>query len=351
MVRETPKPQKVALNIYKQLQNSLNSDSNTQTYFPVKPCTTVLFWIYIVQGIASLIFFRMFCLKKIKVSGALAKLLWPVYKPEGRTQHGENLSRLFPTYSLTEVQPNSWIFLLPAMVNANNSPKMPRLSSKLASYHSADNSKGKSRFWKTTTDTFQLFCIFFMLVWPWAFFGTVWALHGIPMNSHIAQFVTEHPHSTDFFFVTFIGTIVRLIVGYLFSKAVLRLCQEWMTDDYHFNLFHISIISGLRNQKLPWGLGDMWHLRRQLKWSRIALVAACWGTFIVIPSGVTSLLGPVPFDRTVPLEGTELDFSSASADCIAWLNTQTIPNTCDWAVSLIWYIHIYVTDHMQLLDL
>ena len=47
----------------------------------------------------------------------------------------------------------------------------------------------------------------------------------------------------------------------------------------------------------------------------MVLVGGCIAAFALVPSGTTSLITPVSFNRTWLLTGTEFDFS-ANADCL-----------------------------------
>ena len=222
------------------------------------------------------------------------------------------------------------------MTRENNPPKPPKNYPRAYTPKVEPETKWRRRIrW---TDIFLVLCITLMLMWPWIFFGAVWAQDGIQMNVDLAYFVLNNPHSTNFF-VTFLGTVVRLAVGYLFSKAILRFGQERMTK-HHLNLFHISLISGFKNQKLPWQIGDLEYLWHSRRWLGVSLVVACWGTFIIVPSSTTSLLSPVQFSRTLYRQGTELNFSSSAADCVAWLNSamsllEVKPDQCTWEVRAI----------------
>ena len=71
-------------------------------------------------------------------------------------------------------------------------------------------------------DVLMLVGICVMLAGPWVLFGVIWGLDGIQMNEHVAQVVTEHPHAANFF-ITSIGHLLSMIVGILFSFAIVRL--------------------------------------------------------------------------------------------------------------------------------
>ncbi|KAF8984978.1 hypothetical protein BDQ17DRAFT_1496433 [Cyathus striatus] len=171
--------------------------------------------------------------------------------------------------------------------------------------------------------------IFIMLVWPWIFFGVVFALGGIQAGNHFASVVTKSPHTVNFF-VTLIGNVITLIVDILFSFSILRFAQEWISDNKGITIFHVSLISALRRHKWPWGIQDFKHLFVRSRWLLATLVGACIVCFTFVPSSVTSLISPVTFKRTTSLSGTEIDFSSNSSDCINWLTNDQIPDECDW---------------------
>jgi hypothetical protein len=52
----------------------------------------------------------------------------------------------------------------------------------------------------------------------------------------------------------------------------------------------------------------------------------------LIPSGTAGLITPGEFNKTENLRGTELDFFSEDASCLAWLETNRVRNNCDWKV-------------------
>jgi hypothetical protein len=68
----------------------------------------------------------------------------------------------------------------------------------------------------------------------------------------------------------------------------------------------------------------------------VVLAGACIAAFTLVPSGTTSLITPVSFNRTSPLIETELDFSSNVADCIDWFTANSFhKTTVNWRVSRI----------------
>lgn len=152
------------------------------------------------------------------------------------------------------------------------------------------------------------------------------------MHHRLAKVVTDHPQTTTFF-VTLVGNLIFLVVDVFFSLSVIRFAQEWMAVTREVNVFHVSLISAFRYQTWPWGVKDFKEITSRSRWLPAVLVAVCVSAFAFVPSGTTSLLGPAPFLKTVPLTGTELDFSSTASECVGFLNTNLITNNCDWQVS------------------
>ena len=176
-----------------------------------------------------------------------------------------------------------------------------------------------------------------MLCWPWVLFGFLCGRETIPLNNGFANHVKKHPRTSNFF-ITQIGTIVNLIVGFLFSTSILRYSQGWMAPKEHISFFHLSLISAFRSHRLPqWNLSDRKYLFTRKRWIRAALVLACIYAFTLIPPGVTTLLTPLSIPQRSALNGTELDFSPNpnATSCLEWLNTQAISmtNACQWKVS------------------
>ena len=172
--------------------------------------------------------------------------------------------------------------------------------------------------------------ILVMLLWPWIFLATIWVVRGVQMSDHVAKVVKNHPQRVSFF-ITLLANIVSIIVSIIFSTAVLRFSQEWAINNGHVTVFHVSLISAFRNQNWPWGIKDHKYLLIRKRWLPVVLAGACIASFALVPSGITSLITPVSFNRTWPLTGTELDFSSNAADCLGWFQDPgNLPNICDF---------------------
>ena len=172
-----------------------------------------------------------------------------------------------------------------------------------------------------------------MLLWPWIFLSIIWAWSGIPMGEHLTTVVKNNPQRTSFF-ITLFANIVSIITSTLFSAAVVRFSREWATNNDHVTVFDISLISAFRNQNWPWEIKDHKYLRIRKKWLPVVLAGVCIAAFAVVPSGTTSLITPVSFKRTWPLNGTELDFSSNTTDCDGWFNdAEQMEGACHSVVS------------------
>jgi len=187
------------------------------------------------------------------------------------------------------------------------------------------------------TDILLLLAIIVMLCWPWVLFGVLYARGTIQLNDGFATYYKKHPRTSNFF-ITQIGSIVNLIVGFLFSTSVLRYCQGWMAPKEHISFFHLSLILAFRNHSVPrWSMSDRKYILTRKRWIRAALVLACIYAFTFIASGVTTILTPLPFLQSSALQGTELDFSPNpnATTCLEWLSTQAISRTdpCQWKVS------------------
>ena len=197
---------------------------------------------------------------------------------------------------------------------------------------------------------------FVMLTWPWVFFGIVWVRHGVqlPVNN-ATSFIIDNPHITNYI-VTFIGTIVSLVVGFLLSSAVTRLGQQQFLK-YPVTVFHVIVLSAFKNHSWPWNMNDsLTHLFNPNTSLIVILIGACVVAFTTVTSSTTSLITPVTFIRTVPLQGTELDFSSNDTACIDWLNTtlRTFATVggCSWQVSRNNYNTMqYLTNCMSLSEI
>ena len=175
--------------------------------------------------------------------------------------------------------------------------------------------------------------IFVMLLWPWILLATIWARGGVQMSDHLARVVKNYPQRVSFF-ITLLGNIVSIVIGIIFSTAVLRFSQEWATNNDQVTVFDVSLISAFRNQSWPWGIKDHKYLLVRNRWLPVVLAGGCIAAFALVPSGTTSLITPVSFHRTWNLTGTELDFSS-NADCVQWLLHEEVPFLCS-LVGLYW---------------
>jgi len=166
------------------------------------------------------------------------------------------------------------------------------------------------------------------------------------MDDHIARIVNHYPQRTSFF-ITLLGNIISIIVSILFSTAVVRFSQEWTTNNNHVTVFDVSFMSAFTNQNWPWEIKDFKYLLVRNRWLLAVLAGICIATFALVPSGTTSLITPVSFDRTWDVTGTELDFSSNAADCIDWFAANPLHYCNQGTVSKL-ALHAYLTKYTYL---
>ena len=154
------------------------------------------------------------------------------------------------------------------------------------------------------------------------------------MNNHIAKVVTDNPHATTYF-ITLICSIIAMIVTALFSFAIIRFAQELVTRYKPTRPFYLRVLLAFRHQTWPWGKSwkDVKYLMSKTRWWPTVLVIICILTFPQLVSTTTSLITPIPFNRTATLHGTELDFSSTDPACLSWFRAHPIGDDCDWQVN------------------
>jgi hypothetical protein len=172
---------------------------------------------------------------------------------------------------------------------------------------------------------FSCYLIFtvIMTIWPWIFFVVVYGLHGINIDSSVVE---GNPRDT-LYFVTAISGIIGLITAHLFSKGVASLARKRVVYK-DTAISDVSFFTALRNR------APTRSLFRQGRPHRVIVVIFFLVIFALITPGLTALLTPVYFIRSVPLRGHELDFGSEDSECVNWfINAPAIQNTCDWSVS------------------
>ena len=143
------------------------------------------------------------------------------------------------------------------------------------------------------------------------------------------SYLLQDPQGTNYF-VTLVSNIINMIVGSLFSFAIVRFSKEWIAKT-EATVYHVSVITGFRYRFWPWSLKDLRGVFAHNKWLPVVMLL-CLSAFANVPSSATSLLTPIPFDRKIGLKGTEIDFATSDADCLWWLDANKIPNNCDWHV-------------------
>jgi hypothetical protein len=178
-----------------------------------------------------------------------------------------------------------------------------------------------------------------MLVWPWIFFGVVWGFGGLEMDAHLAKRAVDNPHTTNYF-VTFIANIASTIIGTLVSMSVVRFARTWVAgtqDQESVTIFRISLLTAFKHHTIPWSFSDRGSLFVQKKWFFVLLVVVWMGTFTAVTPAITSLITPVTFNKTAPINGTELNFASNAPECVSWFNAHILPETCGWQVN---WVHL-----------
>ena len=138
------------------------------------------------------------------------------------------------------------------------------------------------------------------------------------MNKPLATFVIASPHSTNFV-VTLIANVICIITNTLFSFAIIRFAQEWIANHDNITIFDVSVISGFRHQTLPWNIKDIKQLLVANRVVPASLVGICIGAFAFAPSGFTSLINPVLFEKNASFKEAELNLSTTAPNCQDWL--------------------------------
>ena len=154
------------------------------------------------------------------------------------------------------------------------------------------------------------------------------------MNNHLANVAQNHPHTTTYL-ITFISSIISLIIGELFSLAVIRFAQELVTYRKPTQPFYMTVLLALRHQTWPWGksVENAKYLMTKDRWWPAVSVILCALIFPHLTSSTATLLTPTSFNRTAVLTGTELDFSSTDAECLSWFENNPMNGSCGWQVS------------------
>ena len=176
----------------------------------------------------------------------------------------------------------------------------------------------------------------FMTIWPWVFFSVVMVFDGLAMPLKAARIANHHPQDVSFF-VTSLSSVLNIVVGYLFSKAVSTLSQKYVVHK-NPNIAHISFFTNLKNRSFPMSLLEQHRVRPVLT------VLLYMIFFIFVTSGNSALLTPVIFNRHVQLQGTELDFGATDPACVDWFSNNSLLQTCDWTVTLMSKYAIIITD-------
>jgi hypothetical protein len=187
---------------------------------------------------------------------------------------------------------------------------MPNIFAILESIREGDYSK----------DDILSLCFFFgtliMVFWPWFFL--VVTSGGLKMQGHLGR-VAENSSQQVSFVVTFIAGVVNAAVVYLFSKAVASLAEQEITTSQDPQIPQIAFYVILKNRTFPTFLFQ--QRKPLLFWTVVLYLVG----FAFVTPGITALLLPVRFTRSISLNGTELDFASLDTDCVNWFNNSKNP--------------------------
>ena len=166
-------------------------------------------------------------------------------------------------------------------------------------------------------DIFLRLCLFsgavIMVIWPWIVLAVTWG--GLKMQGQVG-IVAENSSQQVSFVVTFIAGVINLAMVYLFSRAVASLAEQQIIRE-DSTISHIAFFITLRNRSLPTFLFQQRKLL--LFWTVVLYIVG----FAFVTPGMTALLLPVRFTKSVSLNGTELDFASQDTDCVNWFNNST----------------------------
>jgi len=169
------------------------------------------------------------------------------------------------------------------------------------------------------------FFAFIMTIWPWIFFGVLRELGGVPFDHKMTTIVHGNPKDTAYL-VTAVISFISLSLSHLHSTAVTKIVMKRIVLK-PTTISLISFFTALKNHELDHSAIP------QARSAHFIITALYTGIFTFATPGFTALLLPAPFNRTVHLTGTELDFASNDIDCIDWFKNHTIPTSCDWKVS------------------
>jgi hypothetical protein len=172
---------------------------------------------------------------------------------------------------------------------------------------------------------FLFLATLFSLAWPWAFFGTLAALGGIGLPRPFADYVVGNPQLVSAF-VTFVGTVDRIISAFFFKEVIDRFSQEWIRardieEDKPVSVFNLSTLLAFRHKSLMWELSEIkdWKVKRRWVW--VLLLVACTTGFALMPTGIVALITPGPFTTHQPMAGVEIDLTMRGSACGQWWET------------------------------
>ncbi|KAJ2922201.1 hypothetical protein H1R20_g14884, partial [Candolleomyces eurysporus] len=166
------------------------------------------------------------------------------------------------------------------------------------------------------TDIFLLFTTLFSIAWPWAFFGTVAARGGVALPRSLADYVVDNPQRVSTF-VTFVGTVHRILCAILFTFVIERFAQEWVRGregiQDPISVFDVSVLLAFRHKSFVWELSEYKDWKVKGRWAWVVLLVLFTTMFAMIPTGIVALITPGPYVNVGwHMGGMEIDFSTSN---------------------------------------
>ncbi|KAJ2915370.1 hypothetical protein MD484_g5039, partial [Candolleomyces efflorescens] len=144
----------------------------------------------------------------------------------------------------------------------------------------------------------------------------VYGGYGLPRP--FANYVVANPQLVSAF-VTFVGTVDRIISAFFFKKVIDRFSEEWVRSrGGRTSVFNLSTLLAFRHKSFMWEFSEIkrWKEKRRRVW--VALLVVCTTGFALMPTGVVALITPGPFTVQKEMIGDEIDIGMRSSPCARW---------------------------------
>ncbi|RXW22985.1 hypothetical protein EST38_g2859 [Candolleomyces aberdarensis] len=169
------------------------------------------------------------------------------------------------------------------------------------------------------TDIFLFSATLLSLAWPWAFCGTVAALGGVALPRSHADYVVDNPQRVSTF-VTFVGTVYRIICAILFTFVIERFAQEWVRAregiQDPISVFDVSVLLAFRHKSFVWEISEYKDWKVKGRWAWVALLVLYTTMLAMIPTGIVALITPGPYIVISLMDGVEVDLSLNDPVCL-----------------------------------